>query len=385
MQLSVVILNYNVRFFLEQCLISVQRALSGIEGEIIVVDNKSEDGSCEMVAANFPEVKLIILKENLGFPKGNNIGVQQAAGKYLCILNPDTVVPEDAFIKLMKFAGEKENSGITGVKMIDGKGNFLPESKRGVPTPWVAVTKVTGLYKVFPKWKAFNRYYAQHLHQAQEGAVDILTGAFMFIERDVYVAAGGFDESYFMYSEDMDLSYTVLQQGRQNYYYPGVQIIHYKGESTVRDRVYMQRFNDATNAFYRKHFGRTFFFDLFMKTGTFFFVASKGRSVSKPVRPQEYWLFSKNETLREVLESTLGKKVVRAGEYKESMLFAAKNVHNKTIEVIFDNELLGFSDIIAIMQRHHNDCYTFKIRPSGCKFIVGSQDSNGRGEVTEWQ
>ena len=152
MQLSVIILNYNVRYFLEQCVLSVQKALAGIEGEIIVVDNNSPDDSCAMMAQRFPDVTLIAQKENAGFPKGNNVGVTAAKGKYICILNPDTVVAEDTFHKLLAFVSEQENIGITGVKMIDGTGKFLPESKRGTPTPWVAVSKIAGLYKV---WRSF--------------------------------------------------------------------------------------------------------------------------------------------------------------------------------------------------------------------------------------
>ena len=158
MQLSVIILNYNVRYFLEQCVLSVQKALENIDGEIIVVDNFSTDDSCAMMKQRFPNVKLIENKANLGFPKGNNIGVAEAKGEYLCILNPDTVVAEDTFEKVLQFAKSKPDLGIVGCKLIDGTGNFLPESKRGVPTPWVAFTKIFGLYKLFPKSNLFNTY-----------------------------------------------------------------------------------------------------------------------------------------------------------------------------------------------------------------------------------
>ena len=162
MQLSVIILNYNVRYFLEQCVLSVQEAIGTLDAEIIVIDNNSTDSSCLMMQERFPAVKLIQNKENFGFPKGNNIGVAEAKGKYICILNPDTVVLEDTFIKILAFAEEQKDPGIIGCKLIDGTGQFLPESKRGIPTPWVAFTKVFGLYKVFPDWKLFNQYYVQH-------------------------------------------------------------------------------------------------------------------------------------------------------------------------------------------------------------------------------
>ena len=208
MQLSVIILNYNVRYFLEQCVLSVQKALEGIDGEIIVIDNNSSDDSCAMMQQLFPNVKRIENKENLGFPKGNNIGVAQAKGEFICILNPDTVVAEDTFSKILNIKNWQLNTGIIGCKLIDGTGNFLPESKRGVPTPWVSFTKIFGLYKVS---SLFGKYYAQHLTENQSGKVDILVGAFMVMQRELYNEIGGFDENCFMYSDDIDLSYMVLQ------------------------------------------------------------------------------------------------------------------------------------------------------------------------------
>jgi GT2 family glycosyltransferase len=181
MQLSVIILNYNVRYFLEQCVLSVQDAISDLDAEIIVIDNNSTDDSCLMMQHRFPEIKLIQNKENFGFPKGNNIGVEHAKGKYICILNPDTVVAEDTFTAILAFAERQINLGIIGCKLMDGTGSFLPESKRGIPTPWVAFTKIFGLYKIFPKSRFFNQYYAQHLDENETGEVEILVGAFMLI------------------------------------------------------------------------------------------------------------------------------------------------------------------------------------------------------------
>ena len=186
MQLSVIILNYNVRYFLELCVLSVQKAILNLDAEIIVIDNNSTDDSCAMMTQRFPEIKLIQNKENLGFPKGNNIAVKEATGKYICILNPDTVVSEDTFEKVMAFAQKQSDLGIVGCKLIDGTGNFLPESKRGIPKPWVAFTKIFGLYKWFPKSSLVNKYYAQHLNENQTGKVDILVGAFMVMKRKLY-------------------------------------------------------------------------------------------------------------------------------------------------------------------------------------------------------
>ena len=268
MQLSVIILNYNVRYFLEQCVLSVQKALEGIDGEIIVIDNNSSDDSCVMMQQRFPEVKLISNTENLGFPKGNNIGVAQAKGEYICILNPDTIVAEDTFFKILNPTNWTPETGIIGCKLIDGAGNFLPESNRGIPTPWVSFTKIFGLYKIS---NLFGKYYAQHLSKEQSGKVEILVGAFMFMKKDLYTKIGGFDENCFMYSDDIDLSYQVLQQGKYNYYFHDTTVIHFKGESTVRDGTYMKRFQEAMNFFYRKHFKVSFFFSFFMKIGIVLF------------------------------------------------------------------------------------------------------------------
>lgn len=376
MQLSVVILNYNVRYFLEQCVLSVQAALKDIDGEIIVVDNNSSDDSCAMIRQKFPHVTLIANTENTGFPKGNNIGVAAAKGKYICILNPDTVVAEDTFTRVLHFISQQENPGIVGVKLIDGTGCFLPESKRGTPTPWVAITKICGLYKIFPKSRLFNRYYAQHLGENQTGRTDVLVGAFMVMERSLYLEVGGFDESYFMYSEDIDLSYTVLKTGRSNFYYPGTSIIHYKGESTVKDKEYMQRFSQASKAFYRKHFKGSFLFDAFMATGTFFFSMAKTK-VKKAVRkPGNYILISKDENLKKLLGDIMQKKITRFAHYDPAIF-----KQNTDAEVILDNAGLGFSEIIAIMEKHKSQFVTFKIRPAGTDFIIGSNSSDDRGEV----
>ena len=295
MQLSVIILNYNVRYFLEQCILSVQKALEGIDGEIIVVDNASSDGSCEMMKDKFPNIKLIENAINLGFPKGNNIGVAQAKGEYICILNPDTVVAEDTFVKILNSQFPILNSqlGIIGCKLIDGTGNFLPESKRGVPTPWVAFSKIFGLYKIS---NYFGKYYAQHVSHNESGNVDILVGAFMMMKRELYLKVGGFDENCFMYSDDIDLSYLVLKTGKSNYYFHETSVIHYKGESTVRDGTYMKRFQEAMQFFYKKHFEKSWYFDVMMRFGTLVFsLLKKNQQKNKPRIIDEYVVFSQAE------------------------------------------------------------------------------------------
>ena len=379
MQLSVIILNYNVRYFLELCVLSVQQAIQGLDAEIIVVDNNSPDDSCAMIKQRFPDVTLIENKENSGFPKGNNIGVAAAKGRYVCILNPDTVVAEDTFTKVLAFAETQNNLGIAGVKLIDGRGQFLPESKRGVPTPWVAITKIGGLYKLLPKQRLFNRYYAQHIKENDNGKADILVGAFMVMKRDLYLEVGGFDEDCFMYSDDIDLSYTVLKKGLDNYYFSGTSVIHYKGESTVKDGAYMNRFREAMQFFYRKHFKQSAIFDVLMRVGAFAFAVAKKNKKAPVYNPHQYILISDNDVLRETLQNQLQKNVVRTTAIKKDALFLQDNGS----EVIFDNAFVNFKHILSFMEEYRANGFTYKIRPANASFMLGSNSSNDRGEVVQ--
>lgn len=377
MQLSIIILNYNVRYFLEQCVLSVQKALEGIDGEIIVIDNASSDDSCEMMKTKFPHLKLIENAANLGFPKGNNIGVAQAKGEYICVLNPDTVVAEDTFFKILSFVKSSEveiNSsnfqlGIIGCKLIDGAGNFLPESKRGIPTPWVAFTKIFGLYKIS---NYFGKYYAQHLSENESGKVDILVGAFMVMKRDLYLEVGGFDENCFMYSDDIDLSYLVLKTGKSNYYFHETSVIHYKGESTVRDGTYMKRFREAMQFFYKKHFKKSWFFDVMMQVGSFVFSLLKKNQQKNEVRTiDEYVVFSKGN-----LELNLSKKATYLSDFNQFV-----NQSQKNIEIIFDTTTFSFAEIITFMQLNKTKNLSFKNYISSSNYLIGSNNSNDRGQI----
>jgi GT2 family glycosyltransferase len=257
MKLSVVIVNYNVEFFLEQCLHSVRTALKNIPSEVFVVDNNSVDGSVQMVKEKFPEVQLIVNKKNTGFSFANNQAIRISKGEYVLLLNPDTVVEEDTFAKTIKFMDEHPDAGGLGVKMLDGKGNFLPESKRGLPTPSVAFYKVFGLSKLLPKSKLFGRYHLGFLDNDKINEVDVLAGAFMMLRRSVLDKIGLLDETFFMYGEDIDISYRIVQAGYKNYYYPETRIIHYKGESTRKSSVnYVFVFYNAMIIFAQKHFSQ---------------------------------------------------------------------------------------------------------------------------------
>lgn len=273
MELSVIIVNYNVKHFLEQCLHSVLKASKNIPAEIFVVDNNSVDGSTQLVKEKFPQVHLTENKENVGFSKANNQAIRLAKGNYILLLNPDTVVEEDTFIKIIRFMNEHPDAGGLGVKMIDGKGNFLPESKRGLPTPWVAFCKMFGLSKLFPKSKKFGKYHLSYLNENETHEVEVLAGAFMLMRKETLDKVGLLDETFFMYGEDIDLSYRITQGGYKNYYFPETTIIHYKGESTKKGSLnYVKVFYKAMIIFAQKHFsgGKANAFSLLLNLAIWF-------------------------------------------------------------------------------------------------------------------
>ena len=255
MELSVIIVNYNVKHFLEQCLCSVQKAIAGIPAEIIVVDNCSADNSIDYLQPKFPAVHFIINKENLGFAKGCNIGLKQSTGKYILFLNPDTLVPEDCFQKCISFLESHAGAGALGIKMLDGKGKFLKESKRSFPSPMTSLYKLFGLSKLFPRSKIFSKYHLGHLNENENHEVDVLAGAFMMVKKEVLEKVGSFDEIFFMYGEDVDLSYRIQKASYKNYYFAESSVIHFKGESTRKGSMnYVRMFYNAMSIFVRKHY-----------------------------------------------------------------------------------------------------------------------------------
>lgn len=255
MKLSIIIVSYNVKDFLDQCLLSVKKAINGIDAEVFVVDNQSVDGSSKMVREHHPWVKLIENDKNSGFAVANNQAIRQSSGEYVLLLNPDTLVQEHTFTTCIQFMDSHPEAGALGVKMIDGKGAYLPESKRGLPTPAVAFYKISGLIKLFPRSKRFAHYYLGHLSKNETHEIEILAGAFMFMRTSVLAQTGLLDEAFFMYGEDIDLSYRILKAGYKNYYTPETSIIHYKGESTKKGSInYVVIFYKAMILFAKKHF-----------------------------------------------------------------------------------------------------------------------------------
>ena len=254
-RISIIIVNYNVKHFLEHCLLSVFRALPNIEAEVFVVDNQSTDGSVEMVQEKFPAVRLIANQDNVGFARGNNQAVELASGEYILYLNPDTIVAEDCFAKCLDYLDANPDVGALGPKLIDGKGIFLPESKRGFPSAWVAFCKISGLSSLFKKSKRFNQYHLGYLPEDETNEVEVLVGCFMLCRKKVIDEVGSFDETYFMYGEDIDLSYQIKRAGYKNVYFPETSVIHYKGESTKKGSLnYVRMFYKAMIIFAKKNF-----------------------------------------------------------------------------------------------------------------------------------
>ena len=262
MKLSVVIVNYNVRLLLEECIKSVENALDGIEGDIFVVDNNSSDGSVEYIRERFPKVHIIANKENLGFARANNQAIRMTDAEYILLLNPDTVVYENTLRGCLDFMDANPEAGGVGVRMLTREGNAAPESRRAVPTPWVAFLKMLGFTR---------RYYMSHLPWDKPGRIEVVSGAFCMLRHKALDQIGLLDEDFFMYGEDIDLSYRLLKGGWQNWYLP-YDIIHYKGESTQKSSFrYVHVFYQAMLIFFRKHYSHlSFLISLPIQTAIYF-------------------------------------------------------------------------------------------------------------------
>ncbi|MCJ7552663.1 MAG: glycosyltransferase family 2 protein, partial [Ignavibacteriaceae bacterium] len=259
MDLSIIIVNYNVKVFLQNLLDSIQKASSGIQTEVIIVDNASDDGSIEFLREKYPQIKLIVNKTNLGFGKANNIGLKEAKGKFILFLNPDTIVAEDTFSKMIEFFNQTPDAGLAGCKILNPDGTLQLSCRRSFPGPWTSFTKVTGLSTLFPKSKIFARYNLTYLDENQTYEVDAISGSFMMIRKEVYDKVGGFDEQFFMYGEDLDLCYRIQKAGHKVYYVHSTQIIHYKGESTKRSNIDETKvFYKAMHLFVKKHLSTSF-------------------------------------------------------------------------------------------------------------------------------
>lgn len=304
MELSVIIVNYNVRQFLESALTSVRRALEGIDSEVFVVDNASDDGSAEMVRAKFPEVRLLENGVNLGFARANNLALRLSHGRFLLLLNPDTVVQEDTFRVMLAFFRETSDAGIAGCRILNPDGSFQLPCRRSFPTPWVAFTKTFGLSALFPRSQIFGQYNLTFLSEEATYPVDAVSGSFMMVRREAYEKVGGLDEDFFMYGEDLDWCYRVMQAGFRVYYVHTTKIIHFKGESTKRSDIdEIKVFYQAMQLFVRKHLSRSRPVLLLLNLGIF--VRAAAASLARLKGPMLYAL----------LDAVLVTLAIVAGEY----------------------------------------------------------------------
>lgn len=400
MKLSVIIVNYNVKYFLEQCLCSVQKACARIDAEIYVVDNSSTDGSRQYLSARFPDISFRWNNSNDGFAKANNLALQEATGDYVLFLNPDTIVPEDCLEKCIHFFETRKQCGALGVRMIDGSGHFLKESKRSFPSAATSFYKMIGLTALLPLSPVFARYYATHIKENESGKVDVLPGAFMMLSKEAVKATGGFDERFFMYAEDIDLSYRVQQAGFKNYYFPETTIIHFKGESTSKmNPMYYRHFYGAMKLFVEKHYQDKKFKLMLMKTGIWLgekmammkqlLTAKAGKSEMKPaastmvIATQAYF----NTVLRilKYAQPPLmisGRIAVTAGD-RDAAAGKIENVEhiitkNQVKQLLFCEGELSFKKIIELIQELKGKV-SFLIHSKNAHSVVGSNEKDRNG------
>ena len=368
MILSVIIVSYNSSSFLELCLHSVAKAISQleIESEVIVVDNSSSDDSCEVLNNKFSFVKLIQNDENIGFSKANNLGVSKAKGKYICILNPDTVLQENTFDEILKFYKSNIKVGFVGCQMIDGNGMFLKESKRVIPSIFSSFMKVLGISK----------FYYSALDKDKRGYIDILAGAFMFVEKTIYDSVKGFDEDYFMYGEDIDLSYKALKKGYSNYYLGDVKIIHFKGESTDKNSVYINRFYNAMYIF-TKHFNKFLFTKILAYSFFKFIISIKNLSNfsdlglklvnSKTTYKNTYLVTGSTDDKISIIATRVDLNYLAINKTENSLL-------------IFDLNSISLSEIINHFD-FISESNSFRIIVPNTNFYVGSDYADKKGQI----
>ncbi len=394
MQLSVIIVNFNVKYFLEQCLHAVQQATRSIKAEVIVIDNQSADGSIEYLEPAFPWVRFMKSGSNLGFGKANNLALANATGEYVLFLNPDTLVPEDCFEKCIAFMQARPAAGALGVRMLDGKGVFLPESKRSFPTTLTAFYKLTGIAGLFPRSRHFNKYSLGYLNEHTDHAVDVLAGAFMLVRSRALQTAGNFDERFFMYGEDIDLSYRIKQAGYENWYFAGSAIIHFKGESTKKEtRKYTGMFYQAMMVFVDKHYkGRMAGFKWMLRSGiairrSLSLLYSVRRATGKKVSGTRRIIAG---TIAEYAEccAILGRQDKTKELYRhiDTAAGMGDDVLVQQIqarpasEIIFCMGALLYSQIIRVIERTGRQ-FAYRFHARGSNSIVGSDSREVIGEV----
>jgi GT2 family glycosyltransferase len=391
--LSIIIVNYNVKYFIEQCLYSVQKAIAGMEAEVIVVDNNSADESVAYLKEIFSWVIFISNKENRGYAKANNQGLLMAKSNYILFLNPDTIIGEDSLKKSIQVLQQGNHLGALGTRMIDGTGNFLPESKRGFPSPAASFFKLTGLVKIFPQSRMMGKYYMGWLPEQDNNETEVLSGAYMMVKKEVLEKTGGFDELFFMYGEDIDLSYRIREAGYTNYYLGKNTIIHFKGESTKKDIRYTKLFYTAMNIFVQKHYAKkSYGFALLMQVaiairgvlsfiGQLFLQRKPPGITSKMVNTI---LAGEPSETKRAAEILLGQQIKRKITCLTDLSGIYKAIESERAdEIVFCAGTLGYNDIIDCMGelKGNNIDIEYKFFAARSNGIVGSVSKKSSGEI----
>ncbi len=353
MKLTVVIVNYNVKYYLEQCLYSVERALQGMQGEVYVVDNASSDDSVAYLRRKFPWVYYIENTKNLGFSVANNMAIRKARGEYVLLLNPDTIVGEDTFKQCIAFMDAHQEVGGMGVRQQRVDGSMAPESRRGIPTPWTAFCKMSGLGSRFPQSTVFGRYYMQYLPLDKPCEIEVISGACMFIRADVFRKCGLLDETFFMYGEDVDMSYRILKAGYKNVFYPAT-ILHYKGESTQKSSYrYAIVFHKAMYIFFKKHFSYNFLLLMVVSLliyGKAFYTYLKNQfrkkdekeeSIMEVMRHKKFMLVGKGYNLQQ-----MEKLMVEHNLYYSVANGLPQKLDPTADYIVFDTDAYSFAEIL---------------------------------------
>ncbi len=397
MKLSVIIVNYKVKYFLEQCLCSVLKACKEMDAEIWVVDNDSTDGSREYFKDKFPSIRFIWNEANVGFSKANNQALRLAKGEFVLFLNPDTIVPEDGLSACIRFLENQQDAGALGVRMIDGGGNFLKESKRGFPSPSTALFKLFGCSALFPRSSLFARYYIGHLPETATNKTEVLAGAFLMAKKDVLDKTGGFDEDYFMYGEDVDLSYRITQLGYANYYFAGTTIIHFKGESTRRDLNYLKLFYGAMDRFVKKQSSsRMIVLNGIIRLGIYFragiaaLMLGWKRLFSKRKSPlfQSALIIGSADDCRIIsdhLVKTQGpsNKITCCSDLADSISIKKAILNSAAKNIVLCESVLSFKEMIGLINTI-NQPTRFWFHAHGSFSMVGSGDKDLPGGALGW-
>lgn len=376
-RVTTVIVNYRLKYFLEQTLLSVREAYTKIPGHTIVIDNNSGDDSIDFLKERFPDVTFICNTENAGFAKANNQGFAIADTDYILVLNPDTIIGENTLKETVEFMDSHNDCAAIGVKMIDGNGNFLPESKRSFPSIWNSFCKLFGLSAIFPKSRLFARYHMRYLHEDETHKVEVLAGAFMLLRTSVVKETGGFDEDFFMYGEDMDLSYRMASNGRANYYIP-TPIIHYKGECTKTESMnYVKIFYKAMHIFYRKHYPRRSLISKIFINSAIFMRMCIGAVTSVIIKPIKLKLKRSHKAAKTFIISSNSQEIINTLNHEGFCddvvtLTDIDSIPKCTepVNIILDDREMSYDSIITSIMSHNHDKRFFHIYSSRNNLII---------------